>query len=171
MVDLKTVNGHSQQDIARANDQARKYYSEYLFKHHGHRSNEYTLLGLETVKHVALVSLAGLGGVFALLSGNKFSTDQLFGPAAWFALSTVFCIFCMYGGMVWRKYTMDHYNALLTRVYANDFPQSHEYGYNRKTRLVGYLADALGWLAFLSALAGGVMLFLTLAASEPPAYI
>lgn len=146
-------------EIAAINALHKKEVSEHLLRWHAHYNNEYTLWGLETIKHIALISLAGLGGVFALISSGKMDSDLGVDPALLFASSSLCAIFCMYFAMLWRGFHGAQQLDLLTKVRGNKFPEPKEYEYSRKTRITSMLADALGWAAAILMIVGGVVLF------------
>jgi len=153
----------SKAEFDRINTEYRKEVSDNLIKWHAHYNNEYTLWGLEVMKHIALISLAGIGGVFALMTSVDFPRAHALLPAILFATSSLFCILCMYLAMVWRGLCAVRQHVLLARVRNNDFPNSKDYEYSSRVKITSGAGEACGWIAAVTMLAGGAVLFLRLA--------
>ncbi len=164
---MDTQEALRQELIRQATEHINEDYQASLIKlqneEHDRNNKEYNLWSVETVKHIALISLAGLAGVFALMTGNKVGQTEAFWSALSFACGSVLSTLSMYFAMKDRWHAMEQCNTLLRRIYAKDFPKPEEYERSRKVKAMGVLSEVTGWSGAICVLGGGIYLFTLLA--------
>ena len=113
----------------------------------------------ETMKHIALISLAGLAGVFALLGSQKVNQSDVYWPAVCFAASSVLCVAAMYVGVLIREGHLRRTGKLLVRLSKLDVLEDDDFQTPRLIEIGNVIAVVVGWMAAAVALWGGILLF------------
>lgn len=127
---------------------------------HSYLSSETSTWGLETMKHIALVALAGLAGVFVLIStGDKVEPNTAFYCAGLFSAGSFLCVLGMYLGYLARWKNSQYQNKLLVILYANEIPEAKEYDSPASVIRIGLASDITGWIAAILTAIGGLLLF------------
>lgn len=125
-------------------------------------ASEMTVWQAETAKHIAILNLAGLAGVFALLSSPRFSPEQLSTPAIIFAVSSVLAVLNMYVGAELRSQQLGHCNAQIERLNKDDekgYQANPDYKYRKHWN---FASSIIGWGSMLLTLGAGYLLFVAL---------
>jgi hypothetical protein len=120
---------------------------------------ETSVWGLETLKHIALVSLSGLAGVFALLSTKNLDSHTAVTCARLFAIASGLCVLGMYFGYLSRGLHIDHQNELLSILYEDEMPSAEENRAPARVVWIGWASDTVGWIAAILTGTGGILLF------------
>lgn len=130
------------------------------YQWHAHLTNEMTTWGIETMKHIALIALAGLAGVFALMSSsNNYSRAAAVTAAALFAITSGLCVAGLYAAYLDRCFCQRHQIKYIEKLHRNEVTTSEDYARPRLAVIFGWSADGLGWLSAIFVLFGGISLF------------
>jgi hypothetical protein len=120
----------------------------------------------EAMKHIALIDLAGLAGVFALLSNNSYTGDALWLPAVLFAVSSVIVVAAMYTGAHTRDILQRHYVELITKLRNDKLSSSEQSSEPAWLNFWNKFAYVAGITSALLAIIAGLLLFKTMAGTS-----
>lgn len=124
--------------------------------------SEREVWAVETVKHIALVALAGLAGVFALLQANKGDARLAVWAALAFSLGSAVCVASLYLGAWGRKqYAEKVLLPVLNKIAAGKMPEISDVKPPWLATMNRFIFG-VGFASALLTMAGGVILFLAL---------
>ena len=127
---------------------------------HSHLTNEVTTWGMETIKHIALISLSGLAGVFVLISGTRnIDYHSALICAQLFALASISCVLAMYLAYCARSIYVSHQVEIINKLYRDVPITAEEHAQPKNCVRLSWAGDALGWFAAILVCIGGVLLF------------
>lgn len=126
---------------------------------------EREIWAVETLKHIALVALAGLGGVFALVGAGRVNIAMAIWAAALFSLGSALCVIAMYIGSIIRGRYLQHFEQLLDRLSANEAFGTADFHEPTKVKFWNRTAQASGWTAAICTITAGIFLFQALLSS------
>ena len=139
----------------------------YVLEKHSDYAEGFSIWSLETAKHLALVALAGLAGVFAMVGNNKFDPEKAVWPSGLFAVAIMLCLFGMYSAAQWRYHMANHQVHLLARLDRNELISQKDHIKPHKVRIWKRIGIASGWASLVFILIGGVSLFHQLGMRSP----
>ncbi len=135
---------------------------EFLMRGFEKVGAEREVWAIETMKHIALIALAGLGGVFALLGAAKGNAKLIFWAATCFAVGSALCVVGMFIGAHIRNLYMSHIGRLLKRLTANEIFSQADFNEPASMKRWNLVANGLGWIAAILTAVGGIFLFQSL---------
>jgi hypothetical protein len=135
---------------------------DVLLQDHMHFAQEATLWGLEAAKHIALISLAGLGGVFSLIAANKVGQLPATASVLCFAMASFLCLLSMYLTHLARLEAARNMliRLQIARRQRAGTPIDGEL-VKKSDRLV-LIGNSVAWVAVMLIIIGGIILYLDL---------
>jgi len=126
---------------------------------YSHTVSETSAWGMETIKHLALVSLAGLTGTFALLSTNHMNRADSIIAGGGFALASILCCLSLYFGHLNRSLYAAHIRKTIQKLYAHTPLIQSDIDQPKSVKRIGHLSEILGWLSAIAIIGSVGILF------------
>lgn len=126
-------------------------------------ASEITLWGIETIKHVALISLAGLAGVFAVVGAGKSSYGVL-AAGVLFAISSILSTLCMYLAHLARLDISERIRDTREKIVSGKYQSPRDWVDDSTFEQYVFWGNGLGIVAAVLIVIGGASLFSSLAA-------